>query len=410
MTRTRPLILLGALGAIALAAAAPAVSAPAPAPAAPAGTGTFILTGRGWGHGVGLSQYGARGRSLAGWSAARILAHYYPGTKLGKVPPRRVRVLLATDRRRLAVRSPGPWRALGRRPNGTARAVRLVNGASYSVRALAGGRVALFRGPVRVALFAGTVRLQPTTRGGAVAWGAARADRGPYRGEARVGPSGGRLSLVNVLPLEDYLKGVVPREMPAAWAGESYTAVAAQAVAARSYALSTLSPTATYDVFDDDRSQVYGGVSAEDPRTTRAVVQTRNTVLTYHGAVITAFFFSTSGGRTESAANIFGAGAARPYLVSVPDGYDRISPLHTWPDHPTFSAARLGQLLGVGAPVATFTVTRRGDSPRVLTARVTTAGGRATTFTGTSLRSLLGLRDTWFSVRHIPLTATPPAR
>ena len=171
-----------------------------------------------------------------------------------------------------------------------------------------------------------------------------------------------------------------------------------------------MSPTATYDVFDDDRSQVYGGVPAEDARTTRAVVQTRNTVLKYRGAVITAFFFSTSGGRTESAANIFGSGAARPYLVSVTDGYDRISPLHTWPDHPTFSAARLGQLLGVGGPVATFTVTRRGDSPRVLTARVTTAGGRATTFTGTSLRTLLGLRDTWFSVRHIPLTATSAAR
>ena len=410
MNRTRPIILLGALGAIALAAAAPAVCAPAPPPKAPAGTGTFILTGRGWGHGVGLSQYGARGRSLAGWSAARILAHYYPGTKLATVPPRRVRVLLSADLRRVAVRSAGPWRALGRRPDGGTRAVRLVKGASYSIRAASGGRVAVFRGPVRVALFAGAVRVRPTTRRGAVAWGSARPGRGPYRGEMRAVPADGRLSLVNVLPLEDYLKGVVPREMPAAWARDSYTAVVAQAVAARSYALSTMSPTATYDVFSDDRSQVYGGVPAEDPRTTRAVVQTRNRVLTFRGAVITAFFFSTSGGRTESAANIFGAGAARPYLVSVPDGYDRISPLHTWPDHPTFSAARLGKLLGVGGPVATFRITRRGSSPRVLAARVTTAGGVATTFTGTSLRSLLGLRDTWFSVRRVPLTAVPQAR
>lgn len=408
MIRLRPLIILGALGAIASGAAATAAPAPSTTPAADAAT--FVLTGRGWGHGVGLSQYGARGRSLAGWSAKRILAHYYPGTRLAVVPPRRVRVLLSPGRSRFAVRSQGPWRVVGRRANGRPRAVRLVAGSSYSLRASGAGRVAVFRGPIRVAVFAGAVRVQPTTRAGAVAWGPVRADRGRYRGELRVARAGGRLSLVNAVDLDDYLKGVVPREMPAAWADDSYTAVAAQAVAARSYALSTMSPTATYDVFDDDRSQVYGGVSAEDPRTTRAVVQTRGTVLKYRGAVITAFFFSTSGGRTESAANIFGAGAARPYLVSVPDGYDRISPLHTWPDHPTFSAARLGRLLGVGAPVATFTVTRRGDSPRVLTARVTTTRGAATTFTGTTLRSLLGLRDTWFSVRRVPLTATATNR
>ena len=409
MTRLRPPILLGAIGAIALAAAASA--APVPAPSPPVRAATFVLTGRGWGHGVGMSQYGARGRSLAGWSAARILAHYYPGTRLSTVPPRRVRVLLSPGRARVAVESLGPWRAVGLRADGKARVARLVAGSSYWLRPLAGDRVALYRGPVRVAVFAGTVRVQPTTRGGAVAWAPARPQAGPsYRGELRVAPAGGRLSVVNAVGLEDYLKGVVPREMPAAWGSDAYSAVAAQAIAARSYALSTMRPSATFDLFADDRSQVYGGASAEDARTTRAVVQTRGRVLTYRGAVIIAFFFSTSGGRTESAANIFGPGAARPYLVSVPDGYDHISPLHLWPDHPTFTAARLGRLLGLGAPVAAFTVTRRGVSPRVLAARVTTTAGVATTFTGTSLRSLLGLRDTWFSVRRTPPSPFPATR
>ncbi len=405
MTRIRPLILLGVLGALAL----PAASAPVSAPAAPAATGgaTFTFTGRGWGHGVGFSQYGARGRSLAGWSAARILRHYYRGTVLATAPTRRVRVLLSRGRARVAVGGDAPARVIGTAASGRRRVARLAPRSVYTLRVLPGGRVALARGPRRVVVFRGTVRVRPIARSGAVAWGPARpeADR-RYRGELRAVPRGGRLDLVNVVDLEDYLRGVVPREIPASWAGDAFTAVVAQAVAARSYALATMRSATTYDVFDDDRSQVYGGVAGEDPRTTRAVIRTRATVLKYRGQVITAFFFSTSGGRTESASNIFGAAAARPYLVSVPDGFDRISPLHVWPDRPSFTGARLARLLGLPAPVTDLRVVRRGDSPRVLEARATIAGGRTETFTGTALRSALGLRDTWFRIARTPVAAT----
>lgn len=403
MTRIPSLTLLGAVGALALAAAWPAP----PAPAAARDDGpTFTFSGRGWGHGVGLSQYGARGRALAGWSAPRILAHYYPGTTLATAPPRRVRVLLASGRTRVAIGSGAPSRAIGTSAAGARRIARLVPGSTYTLRALPGGRVALNRGPRRVIVFRGTVRVRPIARSGAVAWGRARpAPDRRYRGELRAVPEGGRLALVNVVGLEDYLRGVVPREIPAAWSDDAFTAVVAQAVAARSYAIATMSPTAKYDVFDDDRSQVYGGVAGEDPRTTRAVARTRARVLTYRGAVITAFFFSTSGGRTESAANIFGAGAARPYLVSVPDGYDRISPLHVWPDRPTFTGAKLARLLGLPAPVTQLAVVRRGASPRVLEARATVSGGRTATVPGTALRTRLGLRDTWFSIARTPAAA-----
>ena len=323
-------------------------------------------------------------------------------------------MLLASGRTRVAVGSGAPSRAIGTSAAGARRIARLVPGSTYTLRALPGGRVALNRGPRRVIVFRGTVRVQPIARSGAVAWGRARpAPDRRYRGELRAVPEGGRLALVNVVDLEDYLRGVVPREIPAAWSDDAFTAVVAQAVAARSYAIATMSPTAKYDVFDDDRSQVYGGVAGEDPRTTRAVARTRARVLTYRGAVITAFFFSTSGGRTESAANIFGAGAARPYLVSVPDGYDRISPLHVWPDRPTFTGARLARLLGLPAPVTQLAVVRRGASPRVLEARATVAGGRTATVPGTALRTRLGLRDTWFSIARTPAAALddrPPAR
>jgi peptidoglycan hydrolase-like amidase len=84
--------------------------------------------------------------------------------------------------------------------------------------------------------------------------------------------------------------------------------------------------------------------------------------------------------------------------VSVPDPYDRISPYHDWPDPPTFSAARLGTLLGLDGPVSDVTIVRRGTSPRVLEARVTTRSGRKVSLSGTTMRSALGLRDTWFTV------------
>ena len=388
-------ILLAASAALALAAGATVASAQTTT--TPAGD-TFTFEGHGWGHGVGLSQYGARGRALAGWDAARILRHYYHGASLTVQRKRTVRVLLSTGRASAALWSPTPWRAGGARPNGRT-ITPLKAGAAYVLRMLPDGRLALDLGPRRVAIFTGAVRVQGRGASSSVAWGPRQPEAGRrYRGGLRAVPAGAGFDLVNVVSLEDYLKGVVPREMPASWGDDALAALVAQAVAARSYAISTMKPTTGYDLYDDDRSQVYGGVSAEDPRSTRAVEATRGTVLTYDGQVITAFFFSTSGGRTEDVQNVFRGSAPRPYLVSVPDPYDRISPYHAWPDPPTFTGARLGSLLGLDGPVTDVTIVRRGVSPRVLEARVTTRSGRQTSFTGTQMRSELGLRDTWFSV------------
>ncbi len=390
-----------ALSALALGAWAGASGAQSP-PAPGGADATFTFQGRGWGHGIGLSQYGARGRALAGWDAGRILRHYYQGTTLSVVKRRSVRVLLAEDLASASVVSAGPWRAVGPRPRGS-RVVRLQAGVPHTLTALPGGRVALARGERRLAVFTAAPRVQSTRPGGLVSWGARapEADR-TYRGALRAVPDGARFSLVNVVDLEDYLKGVVPREMPASWGDDAFAALVAQAVAARSYALATMSPTATYDVFDDTRSQAYGGRSGEDPRTSRAVEATRGTVLTHRGEVITAFFFSTSGGRTENVENVFST-APVPYLVSVPDPYDRGSPYHLrWPDPPTFTGTRLGRLLGLDGPVASIAITQRGVSPRVVRARVTTASGRQTTVSGTQLRQSLGLRDTWFQVTRSP--------
>ncbi len=417
-TRLRPLVFLGAALAGALALAAAFAPAPPASPAIPPTSPTsqqaqatvFTFTGRGWGHGVGMSQYGARGRALAGWSGAEILRHYYRGTSLSVVRQRPVRVLLSTGRRSATVSSPGAWRAVGARPNGRT-VTPLRAGVVYRITTLSTGRLALVRQGRRVAVFTGQVRVQARTSGGWVAWGPTKPEAARrYHGGLRAVPTGRGFDLVNVVGLDAYIRGVVPREMPADWGDDAFAALVTQAVAARSYALSTMSPTATYDVFDDDRSQVYGGVSAEDPRTTRAVTATRGTVVTYDGKVITTYFFSTSGGRTEDVQNVFRGGTPRPYLVSVPDPFDEISPYHVWPDPPSFSPAGLGRRLGLDGPVTQITVLRRGSSPRVLDARITTESGSQTVLTGTTMRAKLGLRDTWFTVTERQLPAAQAAR
>lgn len=142
-----------------------------------------------------------------------------------------------------------------------------------------------------------------------------------YRGrfEFFTGKSGG-LVVLNVLPLEDYLLGVVPGEMPAGWPPE---ALKAQAVAARTYALSRMmaNQDASYDVYSTVADQVYGGVGSEDARTTAAVRQTTGQIVTYDGVPITAYFCSDAGGYTRQ--------GSLPYLQSVPS-FAPESPNNDW--------------------------------------------------------------------------------
>ena len=137
----------------------------------------------------------------------------------------------------------------------------------------------------------------------------------PYRGQLEVFTNTkGTLTVVNVISLEDYVRGVVPNELsPDGW--PELEALKAQAVAARTYAVSNLGRFAAqgFDLTPDTRSQVYGGRSTEHPLTDRAVDETRGRIATYKGAPINALYTSTCGGRTEDAENIFG-GAPVAYL------------------------------------------------------------------------------------------------
>jgi len=135
-----------------------------------------------------------------------------------------------------------------------------------------------------------------------------------YRGKLEVFVnSRGSLTVVNVVPLEDYLLGVVPAELSL----PQLEAQKAQAVAARTYAVANADTYGTkgFDMVPTVYSQVYKGVSIETAMGTRAVKETRGMVATYDGKAIMAYFTSTCGGRTESSENIFDH--AEPYLVGV---------------------------------------------------------------------------------------------
>ncbi len=134
-----------------------------------------------------------------------------------------------------------------------------------------------------------------------------------YRGIIMIQNKNGKLTVINNVPLEDYIKGVVPSEMPSSWAFEAHKA---QAIAARSYALANLGKRARYgyDLKDTPEDQAYGGASKETPDTNYAVEQTKGIVLTYNMKVINAYYSASAGGQT----NVDSWGGSLPYLRSVP--------------------------------------------------------------------------------------------
>lgn len=128
------------------------------------------------------------------------------------------------------------------------------------------------------------------------------------------------VAAVNVLGIEEYLKGVVPKEVSALWHSE---ALKAQAIVARTYAVTNMNKFKSYgfNVDSTTNSQVYGGVSAEKEASNKAVDETAGQLVVYNGEPAEVFFFSSSGGKTENSENVWG-GAKIPYLVSVDDTYE----------------------------------------------------------------------------------------
>ena len=202
----------------------------------------------------------------------------------------------------------------------------------------------------------------------------------------------GSLNAVNAVAIDQYVKGVIANESPPSW---PLAALEAQAVAARSFALSTSVDGNGFDLYDDTRSQVYEGIDSETARSNAAAAATRGQVVLYRGQIAQTFFSACSGGHTESVQNVF-FGSPIPYLVGVPDPYDGACPLHTWTLR--FSEAEISARLGpyLDGRLKQVVVTKRGASPRIVWARLVGTGG-TTTIRGDQLETALGAYDRWMT-------------
>jgi stage II sporulation protein D len=342
---------------------------------------SWVVHGRGFGHGVGLSAYGAYGFAKEGKGYRFILGHYYRGTSLGTLEKTRiVRVLL--DISPGDVEFSGATSACGQQldPGRSYGAHR--NGRSVVLQSSGGKRLANCGGRLRAA-GAGKITI---------------AGQGTFRGALETVPTeseAGSLNIVNALAIEHYVKGVMSNEVPPSWPIEE---LKAQSVAIRSIAITGDVDGNGFDLYSDTRSQVYEGLESEYARTNDAAATTKGQVVMYGGEIAQTLYSACSGGHTESAVNVFGSPV--PYLVGVPDPYDYHCPLHKWTlefTGPEISARLSGYLKGKLKRVA---ITKTGVSPRIVTAKLYGTGG-VSTVTGSELSVALGGYDTWMKFQKV---------
>ncbi len=420
--------LLYALGSVALCVALVAGSLAAPSAAA-ASVPTFTFQGSGWGHGIGLSQWGAKGFAEAGSDGEWIARYYFPGTTVGTANTKTMQVNLdaaANYRSGESGYNAGFTRSQWRlRPGWDGGSLR-VNGTDYAdgtYTFVANGNSVVLRDPFGTsdAVFTGVVDVSST--GGDPQLTQVVDASGPfghthvrYRGSMRITASNGKLKLLNHVGMEDYLRGVVPRESPSSWHIE---ALKAQAIVARSYA-----HRSGNELYCTTWSQVYNGhsrgptraatTSHEPESTNQAINDTAHKVVMYNGSIVQTFFHSSSGGHTANIEDVWlGTGqpsSTHPYRKGVPDPYVLAAgcPNTPWSGADvktmdgkalanrlrSYSAAKAPSGAGTTVWVSSLHYNQVG-SGHVKTVDITWSNGAKTNgFPGDTLRSALGLKST----------------
>jgi stage II sporulation protein D len=228
-----------------------------------------------------------------------------------------------------------------------------------------------------------------------------------FRGTFEIAPADLGFTIINTVATDQYLVSVVGSEIPTEWARE---ALAAQAVAARTYLLNHLGKHGSYDLDGDERDQAYKGLYGETEGTKKAVEKTKGLVLTYRGAVIDAFYSANAGGVTEDSENVWTT--PLPYLRSVPSPADTVALKSSWGatsyewnkeyTEPLFRTQLLKRGINVGRVLA-VDILQKSASGGVLLARVRgTLGSRDVVKDDTRWR--FGLKSQLFRVEFRPAT------
>ena len=380
-------------------------------PAAPGfAANSFTFYGSGFGHGLGMSQWGAYGLAQDGWQYRAVVTHYYSGTRVTRAdnPPSTLRIGLTQGRQKIHLESVGGRTTLrvGNRSSGTL-VGEIPRGDKWTVRVHDGKYRVLDANGTRVGGrdYGGSARnlyatYAPHDARVHVPEGGATYNRG-FLEFNLYDCGGGSCQMRLILPIapQAYLYGLA--EVPSSWPA---AALRAQAVAARTYAFSKAAngqhrTPCNCALYDSSLDQVYSGWNKEGgvdgDRWVHAVNRTNHEVVTYRGNLITAFYASSSGGYTENNENVWG-GTPIPWLRGVcdPGDYTGANPNRVWEE--TFSAAEVTHALhpytGSIGTVRSFRHVHRGVSGRIETVTVNGRQGSAVV-TGTELRAALGLRD-----------------
>ena len=380
------------------------------------------IYGRGWGHGVGLSQWGAQGWATGATApkltADQIVTRYFPGATFGAVPEKPLHVLLSSPSTACSgrtvygiaqVRSAGGVRVvywynpssvlLNAAPSQTVRVY--MNGSVLQVMDEWSGRI-LYSGTATIGIVPNdpTKPIQIDQKGI------------QYRGMLAFDAIGyGALRVVNEVGWDDYARGSVPSEMLTGWNVEAYKS---QAYAAKSYAAwRQSSNTKFWDVRDDTADQCYRGATAETPVTNDAVTSSAGRMLVYNGAPIRAYYSSSNGGATEpngcvwnivrDSSGRYACGSSDPYLQAVPDPADIAAVGPSGPNPQRWwvvtlaswqienAVARSGYYIG---SFISLDLSNVGPGGHVISVRVRGTGGSVELAADAFLRGKLGLKST----------------
>lgn len=385
------------------------------------------LIGHGFGHGRGAGQYGSLGYAQGGWNSTQILEHYYGGTAHGTTDPNQlwqVRLTARDDQSTIVYQERGQMvtNADDSLPGGR------VGRTALRVERVAAGTWAVYDGPScdgpwtrRAAnVHLPNVVMAPMSRSEDLATSLQLCERPGVRrwyfGDLVAVEADGKQYTSNTVPIDQYVRGVVPREMPASWGdylgGKGMEALKVQAVAARSYALAERRYSFA-KTCDTTACQVYGGravhsggtfTNLEDSRSNNAVASTSGHVRLLNGQIARTEYSSSTGGYT--------AGGTFPAVFDEGDAI-AVNPYHNWTH--TIPASSIEAHYNKGSLLAAAVTQRNGlgrDGGRVVNLRLSFSGGNIDV-SGTSFAAAFGLRSNWFSVdgatsgKFVPLV---PAR
>jgi SpoIID/LytB domain protein len=370
---------------------------------------SYTLKGYGYGHGIGLCQWGARGRAASGQNYEEILKHYYSNTSLVKnysVPNEvRVRLFGNSNLSKAYVEANGSSVINIVKPDGT-----------FAYQAGAGKHqiVPISKGILKVVKSDGSTALDNISEpfvitsdsGQIIVYDANGKRKHTYKGSIYVySANNTSLYLVNYVDFEPgYLEGL--GEVPSSW---PYDALYSQAIAARTYALKSMKPTATFDLYDDTRSQVYVGIDKINEtsngrnwgeRWAKAVSDTAKQVITYDGQPIAAYYHSSCGGQTENVELAWPKSKEQPYLRSVSDIDSNGKPYcmndgnksFSW--SASFSISDFEKKLGLSG-ISSIEISQKGVSPRIVALAIKKQDGSTTKMSGQDFRTKLGLKSAW---------------